>query len=60
MDDAKLRALGASLQAHGTLYLAELEYYLQGRLNVAARDMAASTGSLFFDGEAVVLADKKQ
>ena len=40
--------------------IAEAEAYLQGRFNRAARDVAAARGTLFFDGEAVLLTDKQR
>jgi lysophospholipase L1-like esterase len=59
-DDSAIAELAAKVQRDGELTVAEAEAYLQGRLNRAARDVAAARGALFFDGEAVLLGDKQR
>jgi lysophospholipase L1-like esterase len=53
-----LAELGGKVRRDGQLTIAELEAYLQGRLNRAAREVAAEQNALFFDGEQALLADK--
>jgi lysophospholipase L1-like esterase len=55
---AKIDGLTARIRDTGQLSIAELEYYLQGRLNLALRDVAAARSVLVFDGELVLFADK--
>jgi lysophospholipase L1-like esterase len=55
---AILEAMGNRVRTDHQLTMAELEYYLQGRLNTAAREVAESRGAPFFDGEAVLMQDK--
>lgn len=57
---ATIDALTERIRDTGMLYIAELEYYLQGRLNLALRDVAASRNALVFDGEAALLENKRR
>ena len=55
-----LEALAARIRDQQQLSIAELEFYLQGRLNRAAREVAEARGTPFFDGEAVLLPEKRR
>lgn len=57
---AILAAMDARIRRDHQLTIAEIEYYLQGRLNRAAREVAEARGAPFFDGEAVLLKDKQR
>ena len=53
-----LEAIRRRIQSGGALSIAELEFYLQGRLNSQVRQSAEDLSVGFFDGESVLLADK--
>lgn len=57
-DVATLQAIRNRIQAGEAILIAELEFYLQGRLNRQARQTAAELALEFFDGESVLMADK--
>ncbi len=56
---AAIGSLEAALSRNGQLTIAELEAYLQGRLNRAAHEIADAHHAPFFDGEEALLADKE-
>lgn len=55
---ALLEALADRISISEAISIAELEYYLQGRLNVAMRGVSEESGATFFDGEATLMVDK--
>lgn len=59
LNQAAVDAMSARLIADQSLFIAELEFYLQSRLNLEAQRTAAELGTPFFDG-ATVLQSHKQ
>jgi len=59
MDPSAVDAMTTRLIADGGLFIAELEFYLQSRLNLEAQRTAAELATPFFDG-ATVLQSHKQ
>jgi hypothetical protein len=59
LDQAAVDAITARLVADDSLFIAELEFYLQSRLNLEAQRVAAEFGAPFFDGATVLQSHKK-
>lgn len=61
LDVAAVDAIGQQIARGETVWRQELEYYLQGRLNLEAQRFAQSTpGVKFFDGARVLQGDKSR